>query len=246
MPPNFGDDLMLGPVASPRGAQNTDGPSVMELGAGPMGRVYVWDVVAATSNSTGLAVTQIIATSATAALTPAGAATVVVDKVAGGTCIQLDVPRVLTVRTNNVGDVTQQVIFSGYDQYWKPMTALVTIATTAMTNTLKAFKYVKSVSFNTVVTGSVALGFGEVLGAPYRIMSKDYVVFNYNGTAGVMASVTAGDTTPATNATGDVRGLITLATASDGAKRLVGHHALSALQCGPNATATGLYGVTQA
>ena len=47
------DDIRLGPVFLPN-ADNTDAPSLMELGVGPMGRIYVWDAVPLTLQAAGL------------------------------------------------------------------------------------------------------------------------------------------------------------------------------------------------
>jgi len=67
------------------------------------------------------------------------------------------------------------------------------------------------------------------------------------GLFGIISTVTGGAVTIYDGtSTSDVRGTVTLASASDGAKRLVAMLAMPAIACGPNATRIGALGVTQA
>lgn len=50
------DDLYLGPVV--RGGPLSEGPSPMPRGIGPMGRVYIFDVVPVALVANGLATSQ--------------------------------------------------------------------------------------------------------------------------------------------------------------------------------------------
>ena len=46
--PQFSDDLFLGPAQTYMGTNSTSNlgdPSPMDLGVGPVGRIYVWDTV---------------------------------------------------------------------------------------------------------------------------------------------------------------------------------------------------------
>ena len=233
------DDLMLGPVFS--GKANSDGPSLMELGVGPMGRVFVFDTVPLTLNTTGLAAAQAVAGAANLTLT-AGTGVTMVSGI-----LVLDVPRCVDTVSSNAGDTTQTVTFYGFDEYGQAMTQTVTLNGTNRVPTTKAFKRVSRIAVSAATTGNVSAGTTDTIGLPYRLLSKDYITFNYNATVGLLAAVTAAVlTSPATAATGDVRGTIALASASDGSKRLVAMIALPAIACGPNATRIGALGVTQA
>ena len=67
------DDLYLGPVF--RGGALSDGSSPMELGVGPLGRVYIFDVVPATLDVDGLALSQTVLAAGNLVLTAGAAVT---------------------------------------------------------------------------------------------------------------------------------------------------------------------------
>jgi hypothetical protein len=76
---------------------------------------------------------------------------------------------------------------------------------------------------------------------PYIMSVKwDVALADNAGTA-----VVAVATSPATTATGDVRGTYLPSTAANGTKRLVMFIATPAIMAGPNATRLGAFGVTQ-
>ena len=114
----------------------------------------------------------------------------------------------------------------------------------------KMFKTVTSVvNLNaTAGTNGLTVGFGDKIGLPLRLLSRDYVMgANFNATAVALTAFTVADqTNPATSATADVRGFVTLPSASDGTKRLVVAMAVPGIACGPNATRIGAAGVNQA
>lgn len=226
------DDLMLGPV-SPGGSGNVDGPSPMTTGVGPMGRVYVFDVVPVALNLTGIAAAQAVGAAGNLTL--------------AATAATLDTPRTLDIVSSGAGDTTQTATVHGTDQYGQDMSELIAFNGTTRVAGQKAFKKVTRVAISAALAGNGSVGWTDVLGLPYRVVSRDYINFNYNATVGLLAAVTVADTTsPATTTTNDVRGTITLASASDGVKRLVATLALPAIASGPNATRLGALGVTQA
>lgn len=112
---------------------------------------------------------------------------------------------------------------SGYDVYGYPMTQLVTVAAGANTvNTLKTFKAIASVTPNFSDAHNYSVGTADIYG--FGILATYFadVTVNWNS-ALITASngfVTADTTSPATNATGDVRGTYATQSASDGTKRL--------------------------
>ena len=225
------DDIMLGPVYS--GSVNTAGPSPMELGVGPMGRVYVFDVVPVTLDLDGIAVAQAVGAAGNLTLT--------------SSTVTLDTPRTVDIVSSGAGDTTQSATIYGTDQYGQAMSEVIAFNGVTRVAGQKAFKKITRIAISALMAGNASVGWTDVLGLPYRVLSRDYVTFNYNATVGLLAAVTVADqTSPATTTTNDVRGTVTLASASDGAKRLVMIMALPAIASGPNATRVGALGVTQA
>lgn len=241
----IGDDLMLGPVFGGGGSLNSAGSSPMERGVGPMGRIYVWDVVPLLLQAAGLAASQNPASGGSFTLTAGtGVTTTVLPN--GNTAYVLDVPRCVTVTA--AGANTATYLISGFDQYGQAMSQLIAAPSTSTVATLKAFKIVTSIANAnaTAGTNNLTVGFNDTIGIPVRVLSRDYMTFSYNATVGLLSAITAAVTTsPATTATGDVRGTVALASASDGAKRLVAMIAMPAIAVGPNATRIGAYGVDQ-
>jgi hypothetical protein len=240
--PQFSDDLYLGPAV---GGGVSDGSSPMTVGVGPMGRVYVWDIAPLTLQAAGLAASQNPTSGAAFTLTAGtGVTTSVVN---GQTRYILDCARTVTVTAAGANTATYTI--AGYDIYGQAMTETIAAPSTSTVSSAKMFKSVVSVTNAnaTASTNGVTVGYGDIVGLPYRVTTRDYVYFNYNATVGLLAAITVADTTsPATATTGDVRGKITLASAADGTKRLVAFIGLPALASGPNATRIGAFGVTQA
>ena len=137
-------------------------------------------------------------------------------------------------------------IISGYDIYGVPMTEKITAAAgTGTTNGKKAFKYIASVTPQFTDAHNYSVGTTDIYGLPLRSDFFGDVSINYNATTvtastGYVAAVT---TSPATNATGDVRGTYALQSAADGSKRLMIRQFVLAANMGSTA---GLFGVTQA
>ena len=239
------DDLYLGPVF--RGGALSDGSSPMELGVGPLGRVYIFDVVPATLDVDGLALSQTVLAAGNLVLT-AGAA-VTTQVVNGETRLVLDTPRTVTIDSDAAGDTTQTATVYGYDLYGQPMTETIAFNGTTEVSGTKAFKSVTRIAVSAALAGSAIAGFNDTLGLPVRVTDAGYIIsVKWDNTladdAGTFAA--ADVTSPATAVTDDVRGTYIPSSAADGSKRLVMAIAVPAIGCGPNATRVGAFGVTQA
>ena len=221
-----------------------DDPAPMDLGIGPIGRIYIWDVIPQTAVTNNIAASQ--APSGAGALTlTAGTSTKSVVRPDGVTVIQLDLPRAVRV---NSSTSARAFTVSGYDYYGQAMTELITVVTpgTAVPGK-KAFYQISSVTIAGSAT-AVVVGTTDVLGLPVRVFNAAYItsVKSNNTLAQDAGTFAAADTATAANNTGDVRGTYTPATASDGIVRTVMTIALPAIAVGPNATRVGALGVTQA
>jgi len=221
-----------------------DNPSPMDLGVGPLGRVYVWDIVPQAAVTNNIAASQTAAGAGAVTLT-AGTSVKSVVRTDGVTVLQLDCPRAVKV---NCSTTARAFTVSGYDYYGQAMSEVITvaIAATAVTG-LKAFFQISGVT----IAGSatvVVVGTSDVLGIPVRVFNVAYVasVKSNSALAQDAGTFVAADTATATTATGDVRGTYAPATASNGIVRTVMGILLPAIAVGPNATRVGALGVTQA
>ena len=221
-------------------------PSPMDVGVGPLGRVYVWDVVPQALVTNCIAASQTPAAAGSLTLT-AGASVNSVVLNTGVTVLQLDCPRAVSV-TQVTGGTARAFTVSGYDYYGQPMTEQITSVANATTPGKKAFYQISGITVAGATTTAVTVGTTDVLGCPVRILDLGYIVHaGYNNTlADNAGTAVAAVTATATATTGDVRGTFTPNGATDGIKRLVMTIALPAIAVGPNATRTGAYGVTQA
>lgn len=240
------DDLFLGPAYAP-GPTVTGNPAPMERGVGPMGRVYIFDILPLALQAAGLAVAQAVAAAGDLTLTAGTGVTTSVDAF-GTTRYVLDVPRCVTLVSTGAGDTTQTATVYGYDVYGAPMTAAIALNGVTPVVTLKAFKSVTRIAISALAAGNISAGFNDRFGLPVRVTDVAYVVSakwaqTLADNAGTF--VAAVTTDPATAATGDVRGLFTPSSAADGIKRLVMAIAVPAAGSGPQATTAGAYGVTQ-
>lgn len=238
------DDLQLGPVVP--GTSNTSGPSPMEVGVGPMGRVFIFDAVPLTLQVAGLAASQNPGSGASFTLA-AGTGVTARTRADGTVEYVLDVPRSVTIKATGANTATYKI--TGYDQYGQLMSQTLAAPNTSTVTSTKMFKTVISVTNANATAGTNGLevGYSDLIGLPYRLLSRDYVVgSNFNATAVALSAYTVADqTSPATVSTTDVRGYLTLPSAADGTKRLVCSLALPAIACGPNATRIGACGVAQ-
>jgi hypothetical protein len=229
-----------------------DNPAPMSLGIGPLGRIYVWDIVPQTVVTNNIAATQTPAAAGSLTLT-AGTSVKSVVTVAGQTVLQLDCPRAVQLTTASGTIVTSRTItVSGYDYYGQPMSEAIATGTTssAVANVAgkKAFFQITSIAISGALPVAITVGTTNVLGLPVRVFNVSYVasVKSNNTLAQDAGTFVAADTATATTTTGDVRGTYTPATASNGIVRTTMGILLPAIAVGPNATRVGALGVTQA
>jgi hypothetical protein len=224
-------------------------PAPMERGVGPLGRIYVFDVIpqAKTTNNISAAASYAVAGNATLA---AGAGTKSTTNTAGTSVIQLDTPRAvsITIGAGTIADTN--VTVSGFDYYGQAMSEVIATGTTQSTtvNGKKAFYQVSQVAIGGDCGATIAVGTTDIIGLPVRVTDAGYIArAGYNNTLAADAGTfVAAATATATTTTGDVRGTFVPSGACDGIKRLVIGILLPAIAVGPNATRVGALGVTQA
>lgn len=223
-------------------------PAQMELGVGPLGRIYVWDTVPVTAGTATVCASQTpAAAGALTLITNSTLGNRYVQRADGSMALQLDVPRVLNI-TLVAGGTSRVYTVSGWDIYGQPMTENITSVAASTVAGKKAFFQIGSIVGAGGGSGTaITVGTTELLGIPVRVTDAGYVIHvGWNGAlADAGGTVTVADQATATATTGDVRGTYTLPTTSNGQARLVMSIAVPAIACGPNATRLGALGVTQ-
>lgn len=224
-------------------------PAPMERGVGPLGRIYVFDVIPQAKLTTNVSAAASYAAAANATLA-AGAGTKLTTNTAGTSVIQLDCPRAVSI-TIGSGTITDtNITVSGYDYYGQAMSEVIATGTTQSTtvNGKKAFYQVSQVAVGGDCGATVAVGTTDIIGLPVRVTDAGYLAsVGYNNTlARDAGTFVAAATATATTTTGDVRGTYVPSAACDGIKRLVIGILLPAIAVGPNSTRVGALGVTQA
>lgn len=223
-------------------------PSPMSLGVGPLGRIYVWDVIPQALAANNIAASQTPAAAGTLTLTAGAGVTSVTTN--NGTVLQLDVPRAVSVTTGAGSPTSRNFTVSGYDYYGQAMSEVIASSGTASTavNGKKAFYQISSISVSGGTVVAITVGTTDILGIPVRVTNAAYIAsVKTNSTlAQDTGTFVAAATATATTTTGDVRGTYVPGTASDGINRTVMGILLPAIAVGPNATRVGALGVTQA
>jgi hypothetical protein len=237
--PQYSDDLWLGGATGPQ-SQGWAGPGQVYEGVGPLGRVYIFDVVPSTLSATAVCAAQAVAA--------AGYATVNGASASGGVAT-LDCTRIISVVSSGAGDTTQTVTVTGTDYWGQAQTQRLTLNGTTTVNSTKTFKKITAVYVSAALAGNLSVGSGDVFGLPYRVNDAGYLL--RTGWAGAVAdnagTFVAADTATASATTGDVRGTFApTGSAANGTRRLVIAIGLTAVQAGPDATQTGAIGVTPA
>jgi len=224
-----------------------DDPSQMDLGIGPLGRIYVWDVIPQALVANNIAAAQ--TTSAAITLT-AGTSVKSVVRNDGTTVLQLDLPRAVSIVSGTGTLTNRNVTISGYDYYGQAMSEVIATGTVQSTTVKgkKAFFQISSATISGALGATIAIGTTDILGLPVRVFNVAYIasVKSNSTLAQDAGTFVAADTATATTTTGDVRGTYVPATASDGIVRTVMGILLPGIAVGPNATRTGALGVTQA
>jgi hypothetical protein len=229
-----------------------DNPSPMDLGIGPLGRIYVWDIIPQAIVTNNIAATQTPAAAGSLTLT-AGTSVKSVTNASGVTVLQLDCPRAVQLTTASGTIVTSRnLTVSGYDYYGQAMSEVIATGTTssAVANVAgkKAFFQISGITISGSLPVAITVGTTDVLGLPVRVFNVSYVasVKSNNTLAQDTGTFVAAATATATTTTGDVRGTYAPATASNGIVRTTMGILLPAIAVGPNATRVGALGVTQA
>lgn len=250
---HFSDDLYTGPDGGPNafslGATASGNPT-KNWGVGPLGRIVFLNqlpltlatanIAALQASASGVVLTLAAGTGITTGLAPDGS---------GATVYILDVPRCVSLTsTSNLSAINYLIV--GYDQYGKKLSALLVGPNNNTVNTLKAFQSVLSVTAQGTSASTVSVGTSDIFGLPFRMIDAGYILSAK--WANVLAQnagtfVVADQTTPATNATGDVRGTYAQSgAASNGSRRLVIAMHVDGTQCGSNGTLINAIGVAQA
>ena len=233
------DDLWIGVATGPQ-LNSYAGPGAVFAGVGPLGRVYIFDIVPAAKSATAVCAAQAVAAAGNATINGASAT---------GGVATFDYARTVNVDSTDVGDTTQTVTVTGTDYWGQAQTETIALNGTTLVAGQKSFKTITAVAVSALLTGNLTVGNEDVFGLPYRVTDAGYLL--RTGWAGAVANdagtFAAADTTsPATATTNDVRGTYAPSSAADGSRRLVLALGLTGLQAGPNATQTGAVGVTPA
>ena len=220
-------------------------PSPMPVGVGPLGRIYVFDVLPQTVDAANIAASQ--TPTGTSVTLTAGSSVKSVVRADGVTVLQLDCARAISV-TLAAGGTARAYTISGYDYYGQAMTEVITSVANATTNGKKAWYQITSITGAGGSTQAITIGTTQLLGLPVRISDGSYLAHvGWNSTFAIDTGILAAAVgTAATSTTGDVRGTFSPSSAPDGVKRLVLGILLPGIAVGPNATRAGAFGVTQA
>jgi len=128
--------------------------------------------------------------------------------------------RIVTV--NSDGANTDVVTITGYDYLGQKITETITLNGAATVLGLKAFKRVTNVAWLLEAGRTLDVGFGDVLGLPYKTMAINNEIFgDVAQSAGSFTAPVLTD--PQTIATGDPRGKYNPTGTLDGATELVIH-----------------------
>ena len=235
----FSDDLWIGVATGPQ-LNSYAGPGAVFAGVGPLGRVYIFDIVPVAKSATAVCAAQAVAAAGNATINGASAT---------GGVATFDYARTVNVDSTNAGDTTQTVTVTGTDYWGQAQTETIALNGTTLVAGQKSFKTITAAAVSALLTGNLTVGNEDVFGLPYRVTDAGYLL--RTGWAGAVANdagtFAAADTTsPATATTNDVRGTYAPSSAADGSRRLVLALGLTGLQAGPNATQTGAVGVTPA
>ena len=244
----FSDWLALGPISRRRLAWDDTGNngSRNAFGLQGVGRGYLQELVPAAKAA--FATTADITGAGAITLAANGSSIVGTTHPANGSSIYLlDCERcVSVVSTANISGVT--FTLTGYDNYGQQLTATGTGPNNGTATFLKAVRAVQSMTASGTAN-PVTVQTADVFGLNVALNARGYLGSAYfNGTS-CETVTTADQTSPATGATGDVRGTITTGTAgtSNGTRRLIVTAFASDAQISPDAASSGtsIYGVTQ-
>lgn len=246
----FSDNLFMGPVGGPNGfiivPSSGENPTA-QYGVGPLGRVAALNLIPLALATANIAALQ--TPTANVPLTLAAGTGITTGVAPTGQKIYvLDTPRSISLTsTSNLSAIN--FLVQGFDVYGQAMSQLIAGPNNNTVNTLKAFFSVYAVTPSATNAGTVSIGTSDNFGLPWRMIDAGYIISAK--WAGVLAQnagtfVAAVTTSPATTATGDVRGTYAQSgAASNGTNRLTIIMHLDGTQCGQNATLANAIGVPQ-
>lgn len=251
------DDLYLGAAPTqvqgvdtglnnPTAGRNTISVPNGGMGVGPMGRVYVYDVVPQAVDDDALYALARPAAGGNVPISAVGPSITASTNAAGDVIYVLDCPRNITIYSTG-DDTGVTFLVTGANYLGLPLTQLITGGNGASSDSLKAFKSITTIYASSRPVNTIKIGVGDVFGLPYRVLTINHILAVKwaaalaNDAATVVAAVT---TSPSTNLLGDTRGTVDPSSASDGARRLTVSMFLPGIASGPNATRVGALGVT--
>lgn len=125
--------------------------------------------------------------------------------------------RNLSVTAASIGSGTTAILVTGYDIYGQLMAEKLTANGTTTVFGLKAFKYIQNITVATAATSGtpaqLSVGLGNIAGINLRSDRWEFSDIFYNAGFAISATGwTAAVTTPATNTSGDVRGVVNAST----------------------------------
>lgn len=217
-------------------------------GIGPLGRIVVLDVLPVTLSPTALRAASAIAGAGNVVLVAASNANVTLATSNRGEPVwQLDCERSLTF-TSSGNDLGITFTITGYDKYGAKLSATRVGGNAALVETLKPFWQILTIASTGAAAGTVSIGVGDTFGMPVVVTDVSYVAaakWAQTLAADAGTFVAADATSPATAATGAVRGTYKPSSASNGTRRLVMGLLVRAIAAGPYATYVGALGVPQ-
>lgn len=197
----------------------------------PSSPIAVVSVTPITLDADGISVAQAVAAPGNLLLNGA---------LASGGSVTIDVPRAVSVTSSDAGDTTQTATFYGTDAYGIALVETIAFNGAAAISGKKAFKTVTRVAISAALAGNGSAGTTDIIGMPYAVTSRNFLQTAYNGAQVTTGTFVAAVATTATATTGDVRGTLVPASATDGVKVLTLWIAFP----DPD-TRAGIYGVAQ-
>ncbi len=155
-------------------------------------------------------------------------ATTTIKTVDGSVLVwELDTDRNITAAvTHGSAALAMTITITGYDKYRAKVVKTITTAaggTSQSGATTATFKYIASIvvtSASNATTNTLNLGFGNVLGLPFKLAEKSDLISTWFDDAVDSATVVAAVATTPSATTGDVRGTVTIAGTLNGTKKL--------------------------
>lgn len=240
----FSDDLYLGNAYI--GGARRAGPSPSEVGVGPLGRIFIYDIVPVAGGTALCAALQTLGAAGNLTLA-AGAGVAAIVNTFGEAVLEFDVSRCVTL--SSTGALSGiNFTATGRDRLGRLMTSTIAGPSNNTVAFPKAFKQLVSIAADAAVGTNTSAGINDAFGLPWVMPDAAYVIsVKWDATlADNAGTFVAADTATPSPTTGDARGVYTPAgNAANGARRLVMAMALRGIAVGPDATTAGAVGASQ-